>query len=224
MATTNRLTAATRASLPNGKFAKNLNGHARDSAPHDATPGPAPNDLAPQARARAAADEDHGVSLRASDPPAAAPPAASTDRAVYAAAARDSKSPAVASGPAAAPGDEPRHATPAGIEAKRDDAKRDDAKRTGTKNVPSEPQPPVPPARQHMPDSAEEYAEAVHAKADLVDVGRRLLNSQDERILRAVWQHLLEMRYGRDAALDDGVTQVNVDVSRPTFDPNVDVQ
>jgi hypothetical protein len=219
MATTNRLTAATRASLPNGKFAKHVNGHAKDAAPHQATPDPAHDDLAPRVRARAAADEDHGVSLRASDPPAAAPPAASTDRAVFAAAARDSKPPALASGSGASLSDEARQAAPKDVEAKRDDAKRG-----STKNIPAEPQPPVPPAKQHMPDSAEEYAEAVHSQADLVDVGRRLLNSQDERILRAVWQHLLNMRYGRDAAPDDGVTQVNVDVSSPKFDPDVDVR
>jgi hypothetical protein len=59
----------------------------------------------------------------------------------------------------------------------------------------------IPPGRNPLPADAAAFAAAVHAKADFVRVGKKLLNSTDEKIAQRAWEKMLEMTFGKGAAL-----------------------
>ena len=107
-------------------------------------------------RARADSDDTHGVSNGASV--IAAPPAANTDHDRSAEAARDSSK--GQSGSAAS--------------AKKRAPREKKSKET------EEPREPVPPGLDVLPTDGPAFTEALNAQADLLEVGRRLLNSKDE--------------------------------------------
>jgi hypothetical protein len=112
----------------------------------------------------------------------------------------------------------------AGAEAARDSKRRganrnNAAKRSG--NLPPDADhtarkpPSLPAGRENLPPNATSFAEAINGKADLLEVSTRLLNSTDQRIVRGVWEHMLEMRYGNAARVDRGAQQIVIDMPRP---------
>ena len=200
MATSNRVPPDEKPAPPNVHAAKRANGHengklragaesrADESAGRDITATTDKRD-----RARAASDDTHGVSLGASV--IAAPPAANTDHDRSAEAARDSskkKSSSAASAKKRAP--------------------------RGKKTKETEEREPVPPGLDVLPADGPAFTEALNAQADLLEVGRRLLNSNDERIIKGVWEHMLELRYGKEAPMSEDARRIVIDVERPNYD------
>jgi hypothetical protein len=82
---------------------------------------------------------------------------------------------------------------------------------------------PIPPGGEKLPEDGPSFAEALHAKADLIEVGARLLQTNDPRIVRAVWEHALLMRYGKDGGGDGRPETIVVDVARPQYNPEMDL-
>jgi len=200
MATSHRVPPAEKPVLPNGHAAKRVNANSNgrllndslsqvdESASEDAVGTANKRD-----RARAASDGTHGVSLGASV--IAAPPAANTDHDRSAEAARDSsrgKSSSAASAKKRAP--------------------------RGKKTKETEEREPVPPGLDVLPADGPAFTEALNAQADLLEVGRRLLNSNDERIIKGVWEHMLELRYGKEAPMNEDARRIVIDVERPNYD------
>jgi hypothetical protein len=72
----------------------------------------------------------------------------------------------------------------------------------------------IPPGRNPLPADAAAFAAAVHAKADFVRVGKKLLNSMDEKIAQRAWEKMLEMTFGKGTTLpaDDDTGQVIPDL------------
>jgi hypothetical protein len=62
------------------------------------------------------------------------------------------------------------------------------------------------------------FTESLNAQADFLEVGKRLLNSSDERIVKGVWEHMLELRYGKEAPADENARRIVIDVERPNYD------
>ncbi len=62
---------------------------------------------------------------------------------------------------------------------------------------------PVPPGALPLPKDGAAFVSAVHEKADIVEVGRRLLNSGDEKIVKAVWDRLVDLKFGNDQTPND---------------------
>jgi pyruvate/2-oxoglutarate dehydrogenase complex dihydrolipoamide acyltransferase (E2) component len=199
MSTTHRTTHDDPAQRANGYLAKHVDGPAAPSAAsttasaEDATPaGGSPT----RPRARAASDGAHGTPVA----PAPGPPAASTPRDLSADAARDSNI------------DE---AEGAARKNRTGRAKRNASskpKDSGSKNDKAD---PIPPALGVLPADAFKFTEALNAKADFLEVGKRLLNSDDERIVKGVWEYMLELRYGKEAPVDENSRRIVIDMPRP---------
>jgi len=207
MSTTHRTTHDDPAQRTNGHLAKHVNGQASTSAvatddaesAENATPaGGSPT----RPRARAASDDAHGTPVA----PAPGPPAASRPRDLSADAARDSKI------------DDAKGA------ARKKRTGR--AKRNASSKPPTPPKPkdsgnkndkpdPIPPSLVALPADAFKFTEALHAQADFLAVGKRLLNSDDERIVKGVWEYMLELRYGKEAPADDNSRRIVIDMPRP---------
>jgi hypothetical protein len=208
MATTNRLSPSQRAPLVNGHAVKHVNGHATPASITKESPATAHARKADVAngqagktdRARAAADDAHVVSTGASAK-AAIPPAASPDRDAYAVVARASS------------GETPEHDVSSETPSPR-------TKRAASMSSQSKgpEQPPVPPSLGPLPADAVAFTESLNAQADFLEVGKRLLNSSDERIVKGVWEHMLELRYGKEAPADENARRIVIDVERPNYD------
>ncbi len=56
---------------------------------------------------------------------------------------------------------------------------------------------PVPPGAFPLPKDGASFVNAVHEKADILEVGRMLLNSSDEKIVKAVWDRLVNLKFGK---------------------------
>ncbi|HZC65069.1 MAG TPA: hypothetical protein VE545_00735 [Candidatus Dormibacteraeota bacterium] len=156
--------------------------------------------VAKRDRARAASDDTHGVSFGASV--IAAPPAANTDHDRSAEAARDSS----------------KRRTRAGALAHSAE-KRESRKKKHKQVEGEEPHEPIPPGLNVLPADALAFTEALNAQADFLEVGKkRLLNSGDQRIVKGVWEHMLELRYGKEAPVDENARRIVIDVERPNYD------
>ena len=212
MPTTNRI-APDRPPLPNGHAAQHTNSHADaqvDGPPGKSAPAAPITSMSPAAiagakisarrsRARAASDDAHVPSSGASANPAAAPPVASADRDAGAAAARDSNNGPI---PEVAP---QSSATPKPEKAKDDPAK---------------PWPFLPPGKLPLPEDGATFVSNMHEQADIIEAGRRLLNSKDEKIIKGVWDRLVNLKSGNsEEQPDDESRRVIVGMPRPIRKP-----
>jgi len=210
MSTTNRITPDDRAPRPNGHAPSHANGRADEGSPTNAlssTVRPAKNTpqiSSSRSRARAAADDPHAVP----NATAAAPPPARTASDASAAAARDSKIDPTN-------GESPISDLPAS-------AVKPDPKSEGpsaAKNSKREPPPPLPPGERPLPPDGGRFVDSVHEKADITEAGRRLLNSEDEKIVKGIWDLLVSLKY-RNAEDPFGKEppEVKVGIPRPIRD------
>jgi hypothetical protein len=80
--------------------------------------------------------------------------------------------------------------------------------------------PPLPPGELPLPEEGGAFVSAVHEKADVVEVVRRLLHSNDDKIIKGVLDRLLNLKYGNaDQSPDpsaDGLDMTGA--PRPDFD------
>lgn len=59
------------------------------------------------------------------------------------------------------------------------------------------------------------FVNALFARVNPLDVGERLLLSEDEKITQRTWERMLEMKWGKSAALAEEAPQVILDLPRP---------
>jgi len=182
MGTTNRITHDDGRQLTNGKIVKHVNGHTEASAASTSRPGGSPR----RPRAQAASDDAHGTPVAQ----APGPPAASANHDACADAACDSNS------------EKSSAASSAGAVGTA----------SGRKNPKdAEPPPALPPGELPLPEDAAAFVSAVHAKADIIEVGRRLLNSKDEKIVKGVWDRLVNLKFGdAEQASDANIDSINM--------------
>ena len=76
-------------------------------------------------------------------------------------------------------------------------AKKTDGVGTGSSSEQQIEKLPVPPGAFPLPKDGAAFVSAVHEKADIVEVGRRLINSSDEKIVKAVWDRLVNLKFGK---------------------------
>ena len=195
MANTNRIAPDERPSLPNGHLPENgntrMDGHAAESRTI------APVDSGPAAKVPIKRHRARAASDDAHEAPsatAAAPAPASTVRDASAEVARASK-------------DEK------GCETRRE-------RRSGS-SANTEPPLPLPPGKLPLPEDAAAFVSAVHEQADIIEVGRRLLNSKDEKIIKGVWDRLVNLKFGNtDQAPDTTSEGMSIEgAPRPDRDP-----
>ena len=62
---------------------------------------------------------------------------------------------------------------------------------------------PVPPGRRPLPENGADFIESLHAGADFARIGVKLLNSTDEKIVKSVWERMLDIKYGESGVRDD---------------------
>jgi hypothetical protein len=62
---------------------------------------------------------------------------------------------------------------------------------------------PVPPGRRPLPENGADFIESLHAGADFAHIGVKLLNSADEKIVKSVWERMLDIKYGESGVRDD---------------------
>jgi hypothetical protein len=71
----------------------------------------------------------------------------------------------------------------------------------------------LPPGELPLPEDAYAFVSAVHEKADIIEAGRRLLNSGDEKIVKGVWDRLVNLRFGKDEEQSsDGPQRIVIDI------------
>src|SRR5271163_1710177 len=175
MSTTNRITHGDTPQLTNGKLATQVNGSGEKSAKSSKARGASPR----QIRAQAAPVDAQGTSHA----PAPAPPAAaSTTHDACAAAACVSN--------------EKR--------AEEHVARRNNGVAMGSSSEQQIEKVPVPPGAFPLPKDGASFVNAVHEKADILEVSRMLLNSTDEKIVKAVWDRLVNLKFGK---VDDPSSQ-----------------
>jgi len=76
-----------------------------------------------------------------------------------------------------------------------------------------------PPGTEELPADGIGFVDEMHARADFWEVGKRLLNSKDEKIMQRAWERLLEMKYGKGpGAVVEEAPQIIVDLPRPILD------
>jgi hypothetical protein len=174
MSTTNRITHGETPhgeapQLTNGKLAMQVNGSAEKSATSAKSRRASPKRI----RAQAAPVDAQGTSHA----PAPAPPAAaSTTHDACAAAACVSNE----------------------NSAEEHVAKNPSSGRPGNSSEQQSAKLPVPPGAFPLPKDGASFVNAVHEKADILEVGRMLLNSSDEKIVKAVWDRLVDLKFGAD--------------------------
>jgi hypothetical protein len=200
MATSHRVPPEEKPAPLNGHAAKRVNGHSNGKLPggplshaDESACGEVAAENNKRDRARADSDDTHGVSNGASV--IAAPPAANTDHDRSAEAARDSSN-------------RKKEGDTAASSRKRTPRRKKTDKAEETRE-------PVPPGLDVLPADGPAFTEALNAQADLLEVGRRLLNSSDERIIKGVWEHMLELRYGKEAPTDENARRIVIDMPCP---------
>ena len=212
MATSHRVPPEEKTAAPNGVATRHLNGrtnervngHANgklmtgEQSHSNQSAGAEIAEVAKRDRARAASDDTHGVSFGASV--IAAPPAANTDHDRSAEAARDSS----------------KRRTLDVVPADRAE-RRGQRKKKPKQSQDEPPRDPIPPGLDGLPADATAFTEALNAQADFLEVGKRLLNSDDQRIVKGVWEHMLELRYGKEAPVDESARRIVIDVERPNY-------
>lgn len=162
-------------------------------------------------RARAASDDAHAASSGASAT-AAVPPAASPDRGAYADAARVSNGEVTA---LSAPKPRKRRGAQAEAEAK---AERKTESKKSAKDA-KQHDDDIPPGMGPLPDDVIAFTEALHTQVDFLAVGNKLLRSPDERIVKGVWENMLELRYGKEVPPEESARRIVIDMERPNHDP-----
>ena len=80
--------------------------------------------------------------------------------------------------------------------------------------VPEEPALEVSAGVAWMQDGAA-FVNAMFARVNPLDVGARLLRSDDEKVAQRAWERMLEMKFGKSAAVSDEPPQVVLDLPRP---------
>jgi len=76
-----------------------------------------------------------------------------------------------------------------------------------------------PPGTEELPADGIGFVAEMHARVDLWEVGKSLLNSTDEKIRQRAWERMLDMEYddGPGAAAE-AAPQIIVDLPRPILD------
>jgi len=88
--------------------------------------------------------------------------------------------------------------------------------KTSAKRAKPEPPPPLPPGELPLPENGSAFVGAVHGKADIIEAGRRLLNSKDEKVIKSVWDRLVNLKYGNTPEqTDEDLGRVIVGMPRP---------
>jgi hypothetical protein len=59
---------------------------------------------------------------------------------------------------------------------------------------------PEPVADAELAQNGLDFVEAMHRLVNLYEVGKRLLQSKDEKIAQRAWERLLEMKFGKGPA------------------------
>jgi hypothetical protein len=80
--------------------------------------------------------------------------------------------------------------------------------------VPEEPAQEVSAGVAWMQDGAA-FVNAMFARVNPLDVGARLLRSDDEKVAQRAWERMLEMKWGKSAAMGEETPQVVLDLPRP---------
>ena len=84
----------------------------------------------------------------------------------------------------------------------------------------AEPRVPEEPAQEAsagvawMQDGAA-FVNAMFARVNPLDVGARLLRSDDEKVAQRAWERMLEMKFGKSAPMSEEPPQVVLDLPRP---------
>jgi hypothetical protein len=69
-----------------------------------------------------------------------------------------------------------------------------------------------------LPSDGADFVDAVHARVDLIDVGKQLLQSGDEKIKQRAFERMLELRYGKGAPPVEEAQHIVIDLPRPVRD------
>jgi hypothetical protein len=203
MATSNRMTQDPKPPLGNSCAGRRAPSRTREPVVVD--PAEVPGEQ--KVRARAASDDAHVASSGASAT-AAVPPAASPDRGAYADVARVSSGEVTA---LTAP--KPRR----GRGAQGNTEPRPKPKNSARKGKQQDDD--LPPGMGPLPDDVVALTEALHTQVDFLAVGNKLLRSPDERIVKGVWENMLELRYGKEVPPEENARRIVIDVERPHYDP-----
>jgi hypothetical protein len=78
--------------------------------------------------------------------------------------------------------------------------------------------PEIPPSAEPLPEDGPAFVEALHERLDLLEVGKSLLESADEKIKQRAWERMLEMRYGKGAPAVEEAQHIVIDLPRPVRD------
>ena len=174
------------------------NGHAElHDRPNGHAPASTERGAIPPNWDQAASDDASGASIAsAAASPAAAglQPQASTDREAYAEVAP------------------PR---PNGAATQVSPGNNSSADESNKKNKPKR---KLPPGKYPLPDNPAEFVEEIHRKADITEIWRDLLQSEDEKIKQRAVERLTSMLYEDGALSNDDPQQIIFDLPRPKRD------
>jgi len=74
----------------------------------------------------------------------------------------------------------------------------------------------IPPGSEPLPEDGMTFVEAMHERIDLWEVGKKLMQNGDAKIVQRAWERMLEMKYGKGpSAPGDEVPQIIFDTPRP---------
>ena len=54
-----------------------------------------------------------------------------------------------------------------------------------------------PTADKELAEDAPGFVDAIHNLVNLYEIGKQLLESEDEKVKQRAWEHMLEMKYGK---------------------------
>ena len=75
---------------------------------------------------------------------------------------------------------------------------------------------PIPPGSEPLPEDGMTFVDAMHERIDLWEVGKKLMQNGDAKIVQRAWERLLEMKYGKGpSSPGDEVPQIIFDAPRP---------
>jgi hypothetical protein len=77
----------------------------------------------------------------------------------------------------------------------------------------------IPPGSEALPEDGMTFVDAMHERIDLWEVGKKLMQNGDAKIVQRAWERMLEMKYGKGpSAPGDEVPQIIFDTPRPIRD------
>ena len=206
MSTTHRTTHDDPPQRINGHLSTPVNGPATASPVDAESAGGAapPSGSRKRYRARAASDDAHRTPVA----PAPGPPAASAPGDASAEVARDSNGNSESGAAAESLGPDDKAKNPADRGGETNGSKTTE---TGAEQKPA--REPLPPGTRPLPADASAFVSAVHEQADLIEVGRRLLNSKDEKIIKGVWDRLVNLKFGKaEGESDQDPQRIVIDI------------